>query len=53
MRVRVRVWVRTPTPTPTPKQRSNVSKYVSSLREGRELEWDGRQIKVGTPPNKP
>ena len=33
-------------------QRSNVSKYVSSLREGRELEWDGRQIKVDIPPSK-
>ena len=32
-------------------QRSNVSKYVSSLREGRELEWDGRQIKVDIPPD--
>jgi len=33
-------------------QRSNVSKYVSSLREGRELEWDGRQIKIDIPPSK-
>jgi len=33
-------------------QRSNVSKYVTSLREGRTLEWDGKQIEVKIPPSK-